>query len=168
MKVKVLSAISKHSLLVLGLLACTIAGSAFAQDRQAQDSPVSRTVYQGETHTGKCCSTWDATVTIEESAKPRPIIVTFSTDYRANAPIYVAMRLNDGPCTFYGPGVVPSYQPEDFSWSAKTFQWVIMPGDYKLISKGLNTIKVCGGGVNSDTDQIELGFNTLSARLQEK
>lgn len=164
---KVVSAISKRSLLVLGLFACTIVGSSFAQDRQAQDSPVSRTTYQGETHTGKCCSNWDATVTIEESVKPRPIIVTFSMDYRANAPIYVAMRLNDGPCTFYGPGVVPAYKPEDFSWSAKTFQWIVMPGDYKL-SRGLNTIKVCGGGVKSDTDQIELGFNTLSAHLQGK
>jgi hypothetical protein len=166
-KVKVLPVISKRSLVVLGILACFITISAVAQDRHEQDSPVMRTTYQGETHTGKCCSTWDATVTIEETAKPRPIIVTFSTDYRANAPMYIAMRLNDGPCAFYGPGIVPAYNPEDFSWSAKTFQWVILPGDYKL-AKGLNTIKVCGGGINSDSDQIELGFNTLTARLQDK
>jgi len=45
-----------------------------------------------------------------------------------------------------------------------TFQWVIMPGDYKL-TPGRNVIRLCGGGVSSNTDTITLGFGTLTARF---
>ena len=45
-----------------------------------------------------------------------------------------------------------------------TFQWVIMPGDYKLIP-GRNVVRLCGGGVSSDTDAITLGFGTLAVRF---
>ncbi len=41
-----------------------------------------------------------------------------------------------------------------------------MPGDYKL-KKGANVVTVCGGAADpfTETDTINLGFNTLTAEL---
>ena len=143
------------------LVLCVLMGSvaAFAAD---PESPVSRVTYPGETHTGLCCKPWDAVVTINEGEKPVPIVVTFSTAFRATGPFYVGMRLNNGPCTFDGPGNIPTYNPEEWSYASETFQWVLMPGDY-LLAKGSNVIRVCGGAVFSANDSIELGANTLTA-----
>jgi hypothetical protein len=126
-----------------------------------------RRSYPGETHKGMCCKDWEASVTINEPEKNVPIIVTFSMDYRADAPFYVGVRVNDGVCVFNGPATIPAYNPDVWSRTTTTFQWVFMPGDYKL-EKGLNVIRVCGGGVYSADDSIELGYYTVSARLQDK
>jgi hypothetical protein len=151
-----------RSLSVTLLLVLMIAGAALSAFAADPGSPVSRISYPGETHKGLCCKTWDAKVTINEPERPVPIIVTFSTGYRATGPFYVGMRLNGGPCVFNGPGYIPTYNPAEFSYASETFQWVIMPGDY-LLAKGSNVIKVCGGAVFSGDDTIELGANTLTA-----
>src|SRR4051812_46431743 len=163
---KVLSQINKRSLVLLVVLACLMvlsSVSAFAQTK----APVLRETFQGETHIGRCCTSWDDSVRIAEPEKIAPIVVTFSTDYQSTASFFVGLKLNDGPCAFYGPAFIPAYAPADFSdYSSKTFQWVIMPGDYKLV-QGRNEIKLCGGGVNSDTGTLTLGFHTLTAHLQK-
>ena len=76
----------------------------------------------------------------------------------------VGFSLNDGPCTFFGPKSIPAFNPGDSTMATITFQWVIMPGDYKL-TPGRNVIRLCGGGVSSNTDTITLGFGTLTARF---
>jgi len=164
--VKVSSVFSKRGWFYAGILACVLMATVntFAAENE---SPVMRSSYPGETHKGMCCKTWDATVSIIEPERNVPIVVTFSIDYRANAPFYVGLRLNNGPCVFNGPGTIPAYSPEQWSRNTTTFQWVIMPGDYQL-KRGLNVLKVCGGGVYSAGDEIELGFYTLTARLQER
>ena len=164
---KALSVISKRSLLVLGFLACLLAASSVSVFAEEPENPVMRASYPGETHTGMCCKLWDASVSINEPEKNVPIIVTFSTDYRANGTFYVGLKLNDGVCAFNGPSIIPAFQPDDWTRTTTTFQWVIMPGDYKLAT-GLNKLTVCGGGSTSANDTIELGFYTLSARLQKK
>ncbi len=171
---KVWSVFTKRNLMLLALLACvfTIASiSVVAQAAATSDQAppkVVRTVYQGETHVGRCCKLWDASITVTEPQdKLVPIVVTFSMDYRATAPFYAGLRLNDGVCAFYGPDNVPTFSPENFaSYTPVTFQWVIQPGDYKL-AKGPNVVTVCGGGADffAENDTITLGFNTLSANL---
>ncbi len=159
---KGLSRINQRSLVLAIVLTClviAIAGVASAQ------TSVARVSYQGETHTGLCCSAWDASVSVHEPQKPVPIVVTFSTDYRATAPFFAAIRLNNGPCTFYGPTYLPAFNPDDLTYTSKTFQWIILPGDYKL-ARGRNVIQLCGGGTSSADDSITLGFYTLSAHLQ--
>ncbi len=164
---KVLSVISKRSLRYLGIVACMFLASSIVALAAEPETPVMRAGYPGETHTGRCCKLWDASVTINERERNVPVIVTFSMDYRANAPFYVGLRLNDGVCVFNGPFMVPAFQPDEWSHTTTSFQWVIMPGDYKLTS-GLNKLTVCAGGATSANDTIELGLYTLSARLQDK
>lgn len=162
---KKLAASNNRSLFMTLVLVCVMTAgsvSAFAQSK----SPIVRTIYQGETHTGTCCSLWGDPIRINEPEKIAPIIVTWSTDYRANAPLIVGLKLNGGPCAFYGPAFLPTFQPEDQTYQSKTFQWVIMPGDYKLTS-GNNEIKICGGGVYNSTDTVTLGFSTFTAHLQK-
>ncbi|HVO81835.1 MAG TPA: hypothetical protein VMT28_13955 [Terriglobales bacterium] len=118
----------------------------------------------GGNHTGKCCSVWDESIRFFEPETMVPVVVTWSADYQANAPFLAGLSLNGGPCTFYGPAAIPTFTSTDDTYASKTFQWVIMPGDYGLV-KGPNTICLCGGGVFADTDSITLGFNTLAARL---
>ena len=159
-----------RSAALVAAVACLIALtslSAQAQKfNQKSDQSVYRAVYQGETHTGLCCAAWDPSVTIREQEKVAPIIVTFSADYRATGPVFAGVKLNDGPCVFAGPAFLPTFSADDHTYSSRTFQWVIMPGDYKL-ARGKNVITVCGGAILSATDSIELGFVTLTAHLQE-
>jgi hypothetical protein len=162
---KILSTVKKRNLMLFALLSGVLVITSMSV--LAQTAPrVARTTYQGETHVGPCCTNWDASITVTEPDKVAPIVVTWSMDYRATAPFYAALRLNGGPCVFSGPAYVPTFLPEDGTFNSKTFQWVILPGDYKLI-KGRNVITVCGGGVDSfaENDTITLGFNTLSAEL---
>ena len=161
---KVLSGIknlSFVSFLVLPVLISAVSISALA----ASKSSVSRTIYQGETHTGKCCSNWGDPIEVVEPDKLVPIVVTWSTDYRANASFITGLRVNEGPCAFYGPAFI-SFTSDDEMYASRTVQFVIMPGDYKLVS-GTNTIQVCGGGVFNDTDSVVLGFSTLTARPEK-
>jgi hypothetical protein len=118
----------------------------------------------GGPHTGRCCSVWDESIRFFEPENMVPVVVTWSTDYQSNAPFLVGFRLNGGPCAFSGPAAIPTFTSTDDTYASKTFQWVILPGDYGLV-KGPNTIHLCGGGVFADTDSITLGFNTLAARL---
>jgi len=156
-----------RSFAILGVLAAAFTMTpAWAQSTPASPhSTVLRVSYQGETHTGLCCSTWDGKVTINEPEKLVPIVVTFSTDYRSTAPFYAALRINGGPCVFYGPASLSPFSPEDGTFNSKTFQWVIMPGDYALM-RGPNLLQLCGGAELSAHDALTLGFYTLSARLQ--
>jgi hypothetical protein len=175
---KALSVLNKRNLMLFAFLVCafTIAAiSVVAQNpssSQAAQTPtkIVRTVYQGETHVGRCCKLWDASITVNEPQdKLVPIVVTWSMDYRTTAPFYAGLRVNDGVCAFYGPAYVPTFSPENETlFESKTFQWVILPGDYKL-AKGPNVVTVCGGGVDffAENDTITLGFNTLSARLEK-
>ena len=121
-------------------------------------------VSDGATHTVQCCSSWGDAIRVTEPANPVPVVVTWSTEYQTAQPFAVGFSLNDGPCTFFGPKSIPAFNPGDSTMATITFQWVIMPGDYKLQS-GRNVIRLCGGGVFSDTDTITLGFGTLTARL---
>lgn len=131
----------------------------------APKSSVLRVNYPGVTQTGKCCFNWDETLLVIEPERLVPIVVTWSADYQSNAPFYSGLSVNGGPCAFYGPGNISTFMPEDsVSFTARTVQWLIMPGDYKL-AKGPNEITLCGGGVNSDTDTLTLGFSTLVAHL---
>jgi hypothetical protein len=117
------------------------------------------------TETGKCCFNWDLSLRVIEPERLVPIVVTWSTDYQSNAVFYSGLSVNGGPCAFYGPGNIPTFMPEDgLSYATRTVQWLIMPGDYKLV-KGANEITLCGGGVYSDADSLTLGFNTLTAHL---
>ena len=159
--------ISTHGVALMALLVCVIAISSVPAVAQQSTASVNRVPYQGETHTGLCCTTWDPSVTINETERIRPIVITWSTDYQATAPFLAALRLNDGPCTFFGPAFLPAFTPDDeLTYSSRTFQWIVMPGDYKLV-RGKNVLTVCGGGTNSASDTITLGFNTLSAQLQK-
>jgi hypothetical protein len=162
---KLLLEITKRSLVCLATLACMVAGGSGAALATVK-GPVLRDITSGSTHTGTCCSIWNQSVRVIEPDKLVPIVITWSTDYRSNAPFYSGLSVNGGPCTFYGSAYIPASAPEDETFASKTIQWVLMPGDYKLV-KGANVIKLCGGGVFSDTDSITLGFNTLAARLEK-
>jgi len=118
----------------------------------------------GGPHTGRCCSVWDESIRVIEPEALVPVVVTWSTDYQSDAPFLAGLSLNGGPCTFYGPAAIATFSSSDDTYASKTFQWVIMPGDYGLV-KGPNSIHLCGGGVFADTDSITLGFNTMAARL---
>ena len=162
---KVLSRIKKLSLIsfvVLPFLISAVSISALA----ASKTSVSRTIYQGETHSGICCSNWGDPIEVVEPDKLVPIIVTWSTDYRANASLITGLRVNGGPCTFYGPAFIRPFTSDDEMYASRTVQFVIMPGDYKL-APGTNTVQVCGGGVFADSESVILGFSTLTARPEK-
>jgi hypothetical protein len=159
-----LKSVSKRKFLliaVVAILLVAVSGIAHA----TTSGGTARVMLQGETHTGICCSDWSESVEVVETAVATPIVVTFSTDYRANNSILVGLRLNNGPCIFYGPAFLQAAQPANDMYASSTFQWVIMPGDYKL-AKGSNSIRVCGGGM-FESDSISLGFYTLSVRLDK-
>ena len=159
---KHLSEIKKYSVALAVVVSLLTAMPAMAGSK----TTVSRTILQGETHTGLCCTNWGDPISVVEPERPVPIVVTWSGDYRATAPLLVALRLNGGPCTFFGPAYLQPYAPEDETYTSKTMQWVIMPGDYKLVS-GQNTIQLCGGGIFNETDTVTLGFSTFTARLDK-
>lgn len=131
----------------------------------APKPPVLRIDYPGVTETGKCCFNWDLSLRVIEPERLLPIVVTWSADYQSDALFYSGLSVNGGPCAFYGPGVIPTFVPDDIaSYATRTVQWLIMPGDYKVV-KGVNEITLCGGGVYSDTGTLTLGFTTLTAQL---
>jgi hypothetical protein len=151
----------------LGLLLLLVLASLVnvASAQTTSKPSIARTIYQGETHTGKCCSSWGDPIRVYEPERMQPIVVVWSTDYRATAPALVGLQLNNGPCTFFGPAYIPTFAPDDETYQATTFQFVIMPGDYKLL-KGVNEISVCGGGIFADTDSVTFGFSTLVGHLE--
>lgn len=124
-----------------------------------------RVMLQGETHTGFCCAVWSDAISVQQPEKPLPIVVTWSTDYRATGPMEVGLRVNNGPCTFYGPAFLAAATPANDTYASASFQWLVMPGDYG-VAKGTNSIKLCGGAMTA-TDSISLGFYTLTARVDK-
>ncbi len=153
---------------MLTFLTCLVSVSAFAQTPRNQSAypSVFRATYPGETHRGYCCEAFEASVSIDEPANLSPIVVTWSTSYRSETPFYAGLKLNDGPCVFNGPSGAAAYSPDDYSFTTTTFQWVIMPGDYKLAG-GTNVITVCGGSTVFGSDAVlTLGYNTMTAELK--
>lgn len=142
------------------IMVMTISGAA-----QAPKDTL-RNMTQGETFSGSCCKAWSDSIELAQAEKPRPIIVTWSTDYRSTGPMLVGLRINNSPCTFYGSAFLAAAAPDNNMYASASFQWVIMPGDYGLV-RGKNTIRVCGGGVGAE-DSISLGYYTLTARLDRK
>ena len=161
---KMLFQLNKRSA-IMAIAAMVLAGSMSAQT--APKPPVVR-VTSGITEMGRCCFDWsDLSVRIVEPEHMVPIVVTWSTDYQANAPFYSGLRVNEGPCAFNGPMYMPTFVPEDgLGYTTRTVQWLFLPGDYKL-RRGPNVITLCGGGVYSDTDTLTLGFTTLTVRLEK-
>ena len=155
----------RYVALIVAVAGLIVAGSTSLL--AAPRGSVLRVNLEGVPHTGLCCSIWGQYVRVVEPERLAPIVVTWSTDYQADGPFYVGLSLNGGPCAFNGPFSVPTFVPEDgTSYASRTYQWVFMPGDYKLV-KGPNVITLCGGAVHSDADTLTLGFNTLTARVAE-
>ena len=119
-------------------------------------------VQKAQTFTGLCCFSWGETVKINEPNLVVPVIVTWSSDYVANAQMFVGISLNGLPCAFYGSGQIPPYLS---SYSARTVQLVIYPSDGLV--HGLNSFTLCGGGQNSSSDSISLGYNTLTVQISK-
>jgi hypothetical protein len=159
---KVLS-INKRGLAGFAALVCMIAASSVLS--MAANKSVVRDLNSPITFSGECCSSWTTSVKVIEPEKLAPIVVTWSADYRATTPFYSGVMVNGGPCTFDGPLFIPTATPEDGTYAQRTVQWVIMPGDYKLVP-GPNVIKLCGGAVFPGGTLI-VGFNTLTARLDQ-
>jgi len=161
---KIFANFNKRARLLAAAACLIVVGSISAL--AAPKASVLRVSDPGVTETGKCCFNWDQSLRVFEPERLVPIVVTWSTDYQSTAPFYSGVSVNGGPCTFYGPGNISTFTPEDgLTYTTRTVQWLIMPGDYKLV-KGANEITLCGGGVYSDTDTLTLGFNTLTARLE--
>ena len=161
MKIFASSSMCMRLLTVAACLMVVGSISAFA----APKSSVLRVDYPGVTETGKCCFNWDLSLRVIEPERLVPIVVTWSTDYQSDALFYSGLSVNGGPCAFYGPGIIPTFVPDDLaSYVTHTVQWLIMPGDYKVV-KGVNEITLCGGGIYSDNATLTLGFNTLTAHL---
>ena len=160
---KLFFASNKRKLVCLAALVCMIAVGSISALAATSHSPVSRDV--GDNHTGRCCTDWDSSVQVYEPFVLAPIVVTWSTDYQSTAPFSVGLSLNNGPCVFNGPSNIPTFvSPDGLTYGSHTVQWLFLPGDYKLV-RGWNTIRLCGGGVFSDTDTLLLGSNTLAARV---
>jgi hypothetical protein len=141
------------------MIATAFAGHA------ATSGGVLRVAYSGESHSGFCCADWSDAVEVMQPEKNVPMIVTFSTEYRSASPMRVGLKLNNGPCTFYGPSSLDTATPANNGYVSATLQWIVLPGDYGL-TKGTNTIQLCGGGT-SLADSIEFGFYTVSVRLEK-
>ena len=161
---EILAYFKKSARLLATAVGLLVAGSTLAL--AAPKPAVLRIDYPGITETGKCCFNWDLSLKVIEPERLVPIVVTWSTDYQSDALFYSGLSVNGGPCAFYGPGIITTFVPDDIaSYATRTVQWLIMPGDYKVV-KGVNEITLCGGGVYSDTATLTLGFNTLTAHLE--
>jgi hypothetical protein len=163
MKMNTMSGTKKSGLIFIAVIVCLMLAPSISAQVGSNGATL-RVMDQGETHTGFCCSVWSDFIQMTQPEKPVPMIVTWSTDYRSNAPLLVGLRLNGGPCTFYGPAYLPASAPGDDTYASKTIQWVIMPGDYNLL-RGANSIRLCGGGIFSQDDSITLGFYTFHVTL---
>jgi hypothetical protein len=162
-----ISANKKTALLMIALFASLMLATSVAAHAAANGGTL-RVMTEGETHAGVCCTVWSDSVEVMQPEKPLPIVITWSTDYRSSGAALVGLRLNNGPCTFYGPAFLPAAAPASDTldlYASTTMQWVVMPGDYGLV-KGPNSIRLCGGGV-TPTDSITLGFYTLTVRLDK-
>jgi hypothetical protein len=122
------------------------------------------------TFTGKCCSSWNETVTIIEPSNVAPVIVTWSADVVIESTdvddFLVGLSVNGGPCTAYGSREIPYFIQKnfynDFAVNA-THQWVVLRSGLK---KGTNTFTLCGGGAHQDLDSISVGLSTLTVLIK--
>jgi hypothetical protein len=115
-----------------------------------------------QTFTGVCCFSWGETVSITEPKALVPVVVTWSTDYRATANLFfnVGVSVNGHPCL--SSDLIAAAAAPDGTFQARTFQWIIFPSDGLI--KGTNNITLCGGG-SVATDSITLAGNTLAVRI---
>jgi hypothetical protein len=155
---KMVSKIRKRQMIKLALILALlgIAASAFA-------IPPNQFLRQGDnpSFTGKCCFSFEESVTVTEPAQVSPVVVTWSGDYRSNDVITLGIAVNGHPCQ------VPDLTNLDSSGSnfrSRMIQWIVLPGDGLI--KGSNTIMLCGGGSNG-TDTITLGFRTLLVTISK-
>jgi hypothetical protein len=160
---KAFSKVTNHNLFFAAILACLIAAGSVS----ALAVPANQVlrVQFNQTFQGKCCFLWGETVRVTEPSVIAPVVVTWSTDYRSNAPFLSGLSVNGGPCMFFGSGSIPASSASDGTFGSRTFQWLIFPNDGLL--RGTNTFTLCGGGVFANTDSITLGFNTLAVRLSK-
>ena len=147
-----------RALAALVFIIATAAGSAMAANKSVLRSDADGT------YTGRCCARWDESVTVFEPTAMVPVVVTWSTDYQANAPFIVGLSLNGGACTLFGPASMTPHNPANSHLAPAMYQWVVLPGDYGL-RPGKNVITLCGGGTVGDTDSITIWGNTLVAHL---
>ena len=111
--------------------------------------------------TGACCFSWGESVTVTETAKITPVVVTWNTGYLATVPYKVGIAINGHPCQVSDNFV---FDITDSIGRTRAFQWVVMPSEGLI--KGANTITLCGGGVR-DTDTVTLGFRTLEVTISK-
>ncbi len=149
----------QQNLLHFVALACLFSGApAFA----VSPSEFQRILINQGEH-GLCCSSWGESVQVTEPAAPKPVVITWNTDFVNSNPEHwqVGLIVNNGPCKFYGSHDLTN------NWGTLlangVFQWVVFPQD-GLVA-GTNTFTLCGGSTTSSTDSIGLGFNTLAARV---
>jgi hypothetical protein len=116
---------------------------------------------------GPCCFSWLEQVSVHEPSAVTPVIVTFSTDYQATAPVVVGLSVNGKPCQFFGSASLQPFGKGDGSgdFDSHLFQWLILPGDGLV--PGNNTFQLCGGGTISQNAIMFLGFNTMAVRTSK-
>ncbi len=118
---KIFAIFNKRACL-LGAAACLIVVGSMSVLAAPKPS-VLRVTDPGVTESGKCCFNRDQSVRVIEPERLVPIVVTWSTDYQSNAPFYSGLSVNGGPCTFYGPGNISAFMPEDgLSYTMRTVQ----------------------------------------------
>jgi hypothetical protein len=156
---------SKKPTLVLVALFASLMLATSITATAATNGDTLRVMTQGDTHTGLCCTVWSDSIEVIQPEKPLPMVITWSADYQSTGPMLLGLRLDNGPCTFYGPAFLTAAAPANDTYASTTLQWVVMPGDYGLV-KGTNTVRLCGGAM-APTDSIVLGFYTLTVRLDK-
>ena len=151
-----------RQLMIRMAIACVVLGIATT----AFAVPPNEVLLNGnpQTLTGICCFSWGETVSITEPGTVVPVVVTWSTDYRATANLFfnVGISVNGHPCL--SSDLISANHPVDGSFDSRTFQWVIFPSDGLI--KGTNKITLCGGG-SVATDSITLAGNTLAVRISK-
>jgi hypothetical protein len=161
-----ISLITNRKLLCLAII-CLVIGMASKAHAVSQRQLLR--VLENQTITGKCCFSWNETVSVQEPVKLVPVVVTWSTDFIIFGAQYLVagISLNGGPCQFFGPAAFqqPINIVEGLNTDTRTFDWIIQPTDG--LRRGNNTFTVCGGGLFADTETMTLGFNTLQVRLSK-
>jgi hypothetical protein len=110
----------------------------------------------------QCCVPLGPSVKINFPTAAAPIIVTWSSDYVAADTVFFGLSVNGADCALYGPAIgnVTAGGTES-GFVSGTFQWILLPTDG--LKKGVNTLAVCGGGVNKSVT-FSTGSNTLTVQ----
>jgi hypothetical protein len=155
---------TKSSLLLV-VCACVILAASVASFAQPLFQ-VQRST-NNVTLNGQCCFLFGSGVLVTEKNDPGrlvPVVVTFSADYNnSNQWVLAGLSINGGPCnTGLGPGGFEILNATN-QFSAKTFQWVVLPTDG--LHTGSNRFDVCGGGGFDNTAHITLGVRSLVVQI---